>query len=235
MIRNMGLHKLRAWASSAALDASHAPVKTIAAIAAATASVYLLPGYILMFFSGPFFLLTYADAATRRQREDKTVTLKWRAAIAVSGVIALVWLVMTAAIATITGAHSAQWMEWGISQRNGLRVAALSMPMLLTPMVAIFILPDVLSGATAVGSARAGVAYLTTGRWQSIGLPLVSVDSIQERMAILVFFAWASAAEAGLYILSYTKIAMLADAIMIVGTVILPSIIYQMRKGISRQ
>lgn len=235
MIRNMGLHKVRAWVLSAALDASHAPVKTIAAIATATASVYLLPGYILMFLSGPFFLVIYANAAALRHQENKAVVLKWRAAIAISGGIALMWLVLTAVIATITGVHSAQWMEWGISQRNGLRVAALSMPMLLTPMVAMFILPDMLSGATAMASARAGAAYLTTGRWQSIGLPLMSVDSVQERMAVLVFFAWASAADAGLYIMSYTKMATLADAIMIVGTVILPSIIYQMRKEISRR
>lgn len=235
MTGNMGLHKLRAWVLGAVLDASHAPVNTIAAVATATASVYLLPGYILMFLSGPFFLVTYADAATRRQREEKAVALKWRAAIAVSGGIALMWLFITTVIATITGAHLTQWMEWGITQRNGLRVAALSMPMLLTPMIAMFILPDVLSGVTTMASARAGVTYLTTGRWKSVGLPLMSADSVQERMAVLVFFAWASAADAGLYILSYTNVATLADAIMIVGTVILPSIIHQMRKEISRR
>ncbi len=53
MTGNMGLHKLRAWVLGAVLDASHAPVNTIAAVATATASVYLLPGYILMFLSGP--------------------------------------------------------------------------------------------------------------------------------------------------------------------------------------
>lgn len=233
MIRNMGLHKLRAWLLGAVLDASRTPVKTIAAIAAVTVGVYLLPGYVLMLLSGPLFLVTYADAATRYQREEKMVALKWRAAIAVSGGIALIWLVITAVIATITGAHSAQWMEWGISQQNGLRVAALSIPLLLTPMVAMFILPDVLTGATTMDSARAGVAYLTTGRWHSIGLPLVTIDSVQERMAVLVFFAWASTAEAGLYILSYTNAATLADAVMIVGTVMLPNMIYQIRNGIS--